>query len=105
MTEIRQTEREAQVVTADGAVYKGDLVVGADGIHSVVRAEMWRQAKDLVGRRDRQGVLCNISSLLQTLIMSLQHSLSNMLVFLEFRALSPVWRVGSMLTLTRMGSV
>ncbi|KAL3436161.1 hypothetical protein BDV09DRAFT_203598 [Aspergillus tetrazonus] len=56
VTEIRQTEREAQVVTADGAVYKGDLVVGADGIHSAVRAEMWRQAKDLVGRRDRQDV-------------------------------------------------
>ncbi|CEL11273.1 ausM [Aspergillus calidoustus] len=54
VTEIRQTEREAQVVTDDGAVYKGDLVVGADGIHSAVRAEMWRQAKGLVGRRDGQ---------------------------------------------------
>ncbi|KAL3443344.1 hypothetical protein BJX65DRAFT_298416 [Aspergillus insuetus] len=54
--EIKQTEREAQVVTNDGSVYRGDLVVGADGIHSAVRAEMWRQAKGLIGRRDRQDV-------------------------------------------------
>ncbi|KAL3468799.1 hypothetical protein BJX99DRAFT_265805 [Aspergillus californicus] len=33
-----------RVHTADGGVYKGDLVVGADGVHSRVRAEMWRIA-------------------------------------------------------------
>lgn len=26
----------------DGSVYGGDIVVGADGVHSVVRNEMWR---------------------------------------------------------------
>jgi FAD dependent monooxygenase len=56
VTKIQQTEREAQVITDDGAVYTGDLVVGADGIHSAVRAEMWRQAEGLFGRRDRKGV-------------------------------------------------
>ncbi|KAL2783205.1 hypothetical protein BJX66DRAFT_349697 [Aspergillus keveii] len=56
VTEIQQTEREAQVITDDGTVYTGDLVVGADGIHSAVRAEMWRQAEGLIGRRDRQEV-------------------------------------------------
>lgn len=33
-----------QVHTADGGVYEGDLVVGADGVHSRARAEMWRMA-------------------------------------------------------------
>jgi 2-polyprenyl-6-methoxyphenol hydroxylase-like FAD-dependent oxidoreductase len=32
------------VVTEDGAVYTGDLIVGADGVHSSIRSEMWRLA-------------------------------------------------------------
>lgn len=32
------------MVTEDGAVYTGDLIVGADGVHSSVRSEMWRLA-------------------------------------------------------------
>ncbi|KAK2774510.1 FAD binding domain protein [Colletotrichum kahawae] len=34
----------AQVTTKDGEVFSGDIVVGADGIHSTVRKEMWRKA-------------------------------------------------------------
>ncbi|RLL95502.1 hypothetical protein CFD26_100774 [Aspergillus turcosus] len=33
-----------RVTTRDGSVYHGNLVVGADGVHSRVRAEMWRLA-------------------------------------------------------------
>lgn len=32
------------VHTEDGGCYEGNLVVGADGVHSRVRAEMWRLA-------------------------------------------------------------
>lgn len=32
----------ARVRTLDGDLYEGDLVVGADGVHSQTRREMWR---------------------------------------------------------------
>ncbi|KOS19953.1 6-hydroxynicotinate 3-monooxygenase [Escovopsis weberi] len=34
----------AVVSTTDGTKYEADLVVGADGVHSVVRSEIWRLA-------------------------------------------------------------
>ncbi|KAE8139749.1 hypothetical protein BDV38DRAFT_241112 [Aspergillus pseudotamarii] len=34
------------VITTDGSIYSGDIVVGADGIHSTVRQEMARQDVD-----------------------------------------------------------
>ncbi|KAJ0307415.1 hypothetical protein COL5a_000270 [Colletotrichum fioriniae] len=38
------------VHTKDGCVFEGDIVVGADGIHSTVREEMWR-----IGHEERPG--------------------------------------------------
>jgi FAD dependent monooxygenase len=31
-------------VTSDGSVYEGNIIVGADGVHSRVRSEIWRWA-------------------------------------------------------------
>ncbi|UQC81979.1 FAD binding domain-containing protein [Colletotrichum lupini] len=39
-----------RVHTKDGSVFEGDIVVGADGIHSTVREEMWR-----IGHEERPG--------------------------------------------------
>lgn len=36
-----------KAVTADGSSYYGDILVGADGVHSNVRNEMWRLADTL----------------------------------------------------------
>ncbi|RYP51522.1 hypothetical protein DL768_003164 [Monosporascus sp. mg162] len=40
-------EGPALIHTQDGSVYDGDIVVGADGVHSATRAEMWRLAAQL----------------------------------------------------------
>lgn len=34
------------VQTSDGSTYTGDILIGADGIHSAVRGEMWRLANE-----------------------------------------------------------
>lgn len=35
------------VKTTDGDFFTGDILVGADGVHSKVRSEMWRLADSL----------------------------------------------------------
>lgn len=41
---VDTVEGFVHVQTEDGSKYKGDIVVGADGVHSAVRREMWRNS-------------------------------------------------------------
>ncbi|RYO53648.1 hypothetical protein AA0116_g10503 [Alternaria tenuissima] len=46
---VCRVEHEAsgvKVFTKDGSTYTGDFVVGADGVHSAIRQEMWRIADE-----------------------------------------------------------
>lgn len=45
----------ATVTTADGTRYTGHLVLGADGVHSPVRAEMWKAALEGTGLEEKTG--------------------------------------------------
>lgn len=42
VNKIDLSEKGVTVYTTDGSIYEGDIAVGADGIHSTVRSEMWR---------------------------------------------------------------
>jgi 2-polyprenyl-6-methoxyphenol hydroxylase-like FAD-dependent oxidoreductase len=44
VTRVEQTTEEVLITTEDGSIFRGDVPVGADGIHSTVRREMWRLA-------------------------------------------------------------
>ncbi|KAB8200496.1 hypothetical protein BDV34DRAFT_232212 [Aspergillus parasiticus] len=39
------SQSHVTVTTKEGQSYKGDIVVGADGIHSMVRRQMWEEAR------------------------------------------------------------
>lgn len=42
VSRVEQGYDGVTVYCRDGTSHKGDVVIGADGIHSVVRGEMWR---------------------------------------------------------------
>ena len=39
---VGHIDQGVKVETRDGRVFTGSIVVGADGVHSLVRQEMWR---------------------------------------------------------------
>ncbi|KAH7402633.1 hypothetical protein BKA66DRAFT_404647 [Pyrenochaeta sp. MPI-SDFR-AT-0127] len=41
---IEHTENSVRVVLSDGSVEEGDMVIGADGVHSIVKSQMWDYA-------------------------------------------------------------
>jgi 2-polyprenyl-6-methoxyphenol hydroxylase-like FAD-dependent oxidoreductase len=47
VTKVELEPSRVKVETSDGSSYYGDILVGADGVHSRVRNEMWRLADAL----------------------------------------------------------
>ncbi|KAJ5952082.1 uncharacterized protein N7479_010495 [Penicillium vulpinum] len=48
-------EKPVKVICTDGSCYEGDLVVGADGVHSKTRSEMWKAVEqNICGNFDVQ---------------------------------------------------
>lgn len=45
---VHTTDAGMVVTTSDKSSYRGDILVGADGIHSLVREEMWRIANEVL---------------------------------------------------------
>jgi FAD dependent monooxygenase len=52
---VESAHDRAIVRTSDGAEYTADIVVGADGVHSIVRSEIWRYlvGKNQVGASEK----------------------------------------------------
>lgn len=44
VTNVELLPQGVSVNCANGSSFQGDIVVGADGIHSTIRAEMWKHA-------------------------------------------------------------
>lgn len=45
VTVVKNMDSRIMVKTKDGSTYSGDILVGADGIHSTVRQQMWLGAR------------------------------------------------------------
>lgn len=43
---IEHTDTGVRVILTDGSVEEGDIVIGADGVHSSVRTQMWDYARE-----------------------------------------------------------
>ncbi|KAH7086113.1 FAD binding domain-containing protein [Paraphoma chrysanthemicola] len=46
IAKVEQSAGMVKVITEDGTTFSGDVLVGADGVHSTVRREMWRNADE-----------------------------------------------------------
>ncbi|KAF9887790.1 hypothetical protein FE257_009596 [Aspergillus nanangensis] len=59
---IEQRDGSVEVVTKDGVSFHGDIVVGADGVHSPIRQEIWRLADSEVPNHppthSKENIIC-----------------------------------------------
>ncbi|GME33552.1 FAD binding domain containing protein [Neofusicoccum parvum] len=60
---VKPLSTGVQVTTQDGSTYNGSILVGADGVHSAVRKEMWRLGDELspgyFPKSDQTDVTCD----------------------------------------------
>ncbi|KAJ4248457.1 hypothetical protein NW762_012794 [Fusarium torreyae] len=65
VVQVQTSDRGSAAVTSDGETYPGDILIGADGIHSTVRNEMWKLANKLepgsVDTSEAESVHCDYS--------------------------------------------
>lgn len=47
VSKVVRAHSRVELITEDGTIYTGDVLAGGDGIHSVVRKEMWRLGAEL----------------------------------------------------------
>ncbi|KAF2141586.1 uncharacterized protein K452DRAFT_271195 [Aplosporella prunicola CBS 121167] len=47
VVKVNTLEKGIEVATQDDSIYSGDMLVGANGVHSAVRQEMWRLGNEL----------------------------------------------------------
>ncbi|KAF3760406.1 FAD/NAD(P)-binding domain-containing protein, partial [Cryphonectria parasitica EP155] len=61
VAEVKLHPNSVEVKTTDGATFSGDILVGADGVHSKVRSELWRISEALepgyISAAERAGCL------------------------------------------------
>ena len=43
--QVDHMDERVIVHCSDGSQYEGDIIVGADGVHSLIRQEMWRASE------------------------------------------------------------
>lgn len=48
VVDVLDSDDGVKVILADGSTEEGDLVIGCDGVHSIVRSLMWRNANTAV---------------------------------------------------------
>lgn len=53
---INHLESGVEVMLKDGRTVSGDLVVGADGVHSPLRSEIWRIAESETKNYNSEGL-------------------------------------------------
>ncbi|RAH42263.1 FAD-dependent oxidoreductase [Aspergillus brunneoviolaceus CBS 621.78] len=65
VVQVRKVDHGLRVTAADGSTYEGNLVVGADGVHSRIRLEIWRLADELqpglISNRERTSMTVQYS--------------------------------------------
>lgn len=67
VSQIEHTENGVRVHLADGSVEEGDMVIGADGVHSVVKEQIWKYAEKhepgTIPESDKNAIFTNFAGL------------------------------------------